>query len=189
MLSPIALDMDDHDDQSSGDGDMVGHRPSVGSVGSLGSVGSVTGSWGLSSVSSAQWRSRLSRKARDCSWKLSYQDLQLDQELSQTLKSSVHLGKWNGTKVVIKTLLPVAGKDEDGVDTAGTCVALTDELLHEIETLSSMRHPDLVMFLGACFDADKPLACVMEYMPGGDLQRYYQAKRQKHQVKRRSKRA
>ena len=48
----------------------------------------------------------------------------------------------------------------------------TEELLHEIEVLSSLRHPDLVMFLGACLEPDQ-IMCITEYLPGGDLERYY----------------
>ncbi|CAE7037753.1 unnamed protein product [Symbiodinium sp. CCMP2592] len=83
----------------------------------------------------------------------------------------------------MKTLLlePVAAVDPDEA-MEGTNVALTDELLHEVETLSAIRHPDLVLFLGACLDMSGPLACVMEYMPGGDLENFFKLKRQKHQV-------
>ncbi|CAE7245896.1 STY13 [Symbiodinium pilosum] len=35
----------------------------------------------------------------------------------------------------------------------------------------------MVMFLGACLDKDAPIMCITEYMPGGDLERYYMAKR------------
>eukprot|EP00439_Symbiodinium_sp_Y106_P058970 s193_g8.t1 len=120
---------------------------------------SVTSSWGVSS------------------------DIELERILSRTLKSCVQLGRWNGTRVVMKTLLlePVAAVDPDEA-MEGTNVALTDELLHEVETLSAIRHPDLVLFLGACLDMSGPLACVMEYMPGGDLENFYKLKRQKHQV-------
>ena len=150
----------------------------------LSSPCSVTSSWGLSSTASTQWRRRLSQKAKDGSWKLRHQDIQLEEELSQTLKSKVQLGKWNGTRVVVKTLIaPSLRKEEDAEDMANTVVALTDELLHEIETLSSLRHPDLVMFLGACLDVSAPLACVMKYMPGGDLHHYYLNKRKKHEAR------
>ena len=40
---------------------------------------------------------------------------------------------------------------------------------NEIDLLSRLRHPNLVMFLGACVDAHQPLV-VVEYCPGGSLQ-------------------
>ena len=39
--------------------------------------------------------------------------------------------------------------------------------------LSSLRHPDLVMFLGACLEPEEPLWCISEYLPEGDLERYF----------------
>ncbi|CAE7335825.1 unnamed protein product [Symbiodinium natans] len=146
------------------------------------SAGSVTSSWGVSSVASAERCWELSRKAEESLWKFNYEDIQIEKELSQTLKSIVHLGRWNGTRVVMKTLLTTGAAMGAGEDKSATQVALTDELLHEVETLSQIRHPDLVLFLGACLDMSRPLACIMEYMPGGDLENFYLAKRKKHQV-------
>ncbi|CAE7528503.1 shkE, partial [Symbiodinium pilosum] len=34
---------------------------------------------------------------------------------------------------------------------------INEELLHEIELLASLRHPDLVLFLGACLDPKYPI--------------------------------
>ena len=59
---------------------------------------------------------------------------------------------------------------------------ITEELLHEIDLLSSLRHPDLVMFLGACIDRHLSIMCVTEFLPGGDLERYFKAQREKHDV-------
>jgi len=87
------------------------------------------------------------------------------EELSTTLKSTISLGRWNGTQVVVKSSL---GNDFD----------FTEELLHEIEVLSSLRHPDLVMFLGACLEPDQPIMCITEYLSGGDLERYMKMQRQ-----------
>ena len=155
--------------------------PAVRRTSSAGSA-SVTSSWGVSSVASVERCSQLSRKAEESHWKFNYEDIQIERQLSQTLKSCVQLGRWNGTRVVMKTLLTTGPAMRDGEETSATQVALTDELLHEVETLSSIRHPDLVLFLGACLDINRPLACIMEYMPGGDLENFYLAKRKKHQV-------
>lgn len=143
---------------------------------------SVTSSWGVSSVASTEKCRELARKAEECFWKLKHEDIELERVLSTTLKSCVQLGRWNGTRVVMKTLLQPADSWDPDAAMHGTNVALTDELLHEVETLSAIRHPDLVLFLGACLDMPGPLACVMEYMPGGDLENFYKLKRQKHQV-------
>jgi len=52
-----------------------------------------------------------------------------------------------------------------------------NELLREIELFAGIRHPDIVSFFGACFDADRPPILVMEYMDNGDLERYYLKRR------------
>ena len=89
--------------------------------------------------------------------------------MSTTLKSTISLGRWNGTQVVIKSSL---GNEFD----------FTEELLHEIEVLSSLRHPDLVMFLGACLEPDQPIMCITEYLSGGDLERYYMKMQRDHET-------
>jgi serine/threonine protein kinase len=48
-------------------------------------------------------------------------------------------------------------------------------MLHEIALLATIRHPDLVMFLGCCLE-DSPIMFISEFMPGGDLERYYASK-------------
>merc|ERR1719183_1625390 len=46
---------------------------------------------------------------------------------------------------------------------------------HEVSVLSHLRHPNLVLFLGAVLDHG-PLLIVSEYMDGGSLEDYMQAK-------------
>ena len=58
----------------------------------------------------------------------------------------------------------------------------TEELLHEIQLLSSLRHPDLILFLGACLEPDMPAMFVTEYMPKGDVERYLYNMKEKKQV-------
>eukprot|EP00438_Fugacium_kawagutii_P022669 Skav224893 [mRNA] locus=scaffold1112:350238:351035:+ [translate_table: standard] len=60
--------------------------------------------------------------------------------------------------------------------------ACSEELLHEIELLSSLRHPDLVLFLGACLEPGKPTMFVTEFMPKGDVERYLYNMREQKQV-------
>ena len=137
----------------------------------------------------ATGQQRLWARAVDSHWKLSRKDVRVKQELSRTLKSTLYLATWHNIDVVAKCPglhddavarqlqsnhtsqpsldLPSTGGDKD----------ITDELLHEIDLLSSLRHPDLVMFLGACIDQHLPVMCVTEFLPGGDLERYFMAQR------------
>jgi len=94
-------------------------------------------------------------------------------ELGCTLKSKVFRGKWRTTDVVLKYPLDHVEADEEATPLDRSRY---EEMLHQISILQSLWHPDLVMFLGA-FLQDPPIMLVIEYMPGGDLERYYKAKR------------
>ena len=67
---------------------------------------------------------------------------------------------------VLNTGTPKPGSIPEETET----MEIAAELLHEIDILSSMRHPDMVMFIGACLDQQLPIMCVTEFMPGGDLE-------------------
>jgi len=109
---------------------------------------------------------RLKIKAGGDNWAIDRKDIHVGQELSQTLKSKVFRAEWRGTEVVAK--VSKLTDDEE----------LRAELLHEIHLLAALRHPDLVMFLGACLEDDAPIMFILEYMPGGDLHNHFKKKRQ-----------
>ena len=141
----------------------------------------ITGSTDCSEDSTSRHQ-RLWARALDSRWKLSRTDFKVKKELSRTLKSTLYQASWQGVDVVVKCaglhdddmarqlrsnegLLRSSGlrSDADQEDRA-----ISDELLHEIDLLSSLRHPDLVMFLGACIEPHMPIMCVTEFLPGGD---------------------
>lgn len=64
------------------------------------------------------------------------------------------LGKWRGLDVAVKK-----------IRASGDTMATAD-MVNEILVLSHLRHPNLVMFLGAVTTGDAPVI-VFEYMPGG----------------------
>jgi len=150
------------------------------------------------SSSTAGRRTRLALQAQDSRWKLRREDIQMGQELSRTLKSTLYAARWKGTEVVLKCVEVPEDYDRNArkpskeeafdptssrpVHASDMGQELMEELLHEIELLSSLRHPDLVLFIGACLDKDSPVFCITEYMPGGDLERHYMAMRRKHQT-------
>eukprot|EP00931_Biecheleriopsis_adriatica_P046339 TRINITY_DN26599_c0_g1_i1.p1 TRINITY_DN26599_c0_g1~~TRINITY_DN26599_c0_g1_i1.p1 ORF type:complete len:454 (-),score=62.51 TRINITY_DN26599_c0_g1_i1:77-1396(-) len=111
-------------------------------------------------------------------WALQRSTVDLEKKLSETIKSDVFTASWRGMKVVAKLAKPnpnigLHGMDEEELE------SVRKELLHEIDILSTMRHPDLVLFLGACLD--EPVMFLTEFMPGGDLERYYMHKRNETQ--------
>eukprot|EP00404_Azadinium_spinosum_P001216 CAMPEP_0180425898 /NCGR_PEP_ID=MMETSP1036_2-20121128/5509_1 /TAXON_ID=632150 /ORGANISM="Azadinium spinosum, Strain 3D9" /LENGTH=291 /DNA_ID=CAMNT_0022431419 /DNA_START=75 /DNA_END=950 /DNA_ORIENTATION=+ len=114
----------------------------------------------------------LELQSRAGMWAIPRKDIQIGKELSHTLKSQVYYATWNRTKVVAKCLLMVEASSPNDAEER------TDELLHEIEILASLRHPDLVMFLGADLSPEMPVMVISEFMAGGDLERYYMKQRQ-----------
>eukprot|EP00928_Gymnodinium_smaydae_P075154 TRINITY_DN58159_c0_g1_i1.p1 TRINITY_DN58159_c0_g1~~TRINITY_DN58159_c0_g1_i1.p1 ORF type:complete len:467 (-),score=50.91 TRINITY_DN58159_c0_g1_i1:178-1509(-) len=114
---------------------------------------------------------RLSNKSVRENWEIRRKEVSLGVELSRTLKSIVYRGNWTGIDVVAKFCLEnTPGADLEEAE---------QELLHEIELLASVRHPDLVMFLGCCLK-ESPIMFITPYMPGGDLERYYRKKTETH---------
>ena len=71
---------------------------------------------------------------------------------------SVWKGMWGSQQVAIK-LLKRPVQDDDG----------TDEFQKECETLQAIKHPNLLVFLGAGRSVDGAAYMVMEFMKGGSL--------------------
>lgn len=51
------------------------------------------------------------------------------------------------------------------------------DMVNEISTVSHLRHPNLVLFLGACTQEDGPLLLLNEFMAGGCLETRFAQKR------------
>eukprot|EP00928_Gymnodinium_smaydae_P098856 TRINITY_DN9292_c0_g2_i1.p1 TRINITY_DN9292_c0_g2~~TRINITY_DN9292_c0_g2_i1.p1 ORF type:complete len:473 (+),score=52.51 TRINITY_DN9292_c0_g2_i1:44-1462(+) len=112
---------------------------------------------------------RLQNKSARENWEIRRKDVSLGAVLSRTLKSVVYRGSWTDIDVVAKFCIANSGDDLQEAE---------EELLHEIELLASVRHPDLVMFLGCCLK-ESPIMFITPFMPGGDLERYYRRKSEK----------
>jgi len=120
-------------------------------------------------------------------WAVDRKELKLREVLNETLKSKVWRATWRGTDVVVK-LAKVTGVDIEVEEHDDTRVVKTptkvrversrDEILHEIRILATIRHPDLVQFLGACLEEGAPIMFLTEFMPCGDLENFYENKRQ-----------
>ncbi|CAE7220146.1 unnamed protein product [Symbiodinium sp. CCMP2592] len=150
-------------------------------------------SWNSSCTekSCAEQHSMLSLRGEESRWMIPRQELQLQKELSRTLKSTLYRASWHGTEVVVKcaglhdahaalAMSNTGALKSGSIPEETETMEIAAELLHEIDILSSMRHPDMVMFIGACLDPELPIMCVTEFMPGGDLESYYASQRQKH---------
>eukprot|EP01119_Soliformovum_irregulare_P006893 TRINITY_DN192_c1_g1_i1.p1 TRINITY_DN192_c1_g1~~TRINITY_DN192_c1_g1_i1.p1 ORF type:complete len:118 (-),score=46.56 TRINITY_DN192_c1_g1_i1:79-396(-) len=67
----------------------------------------------------------------------------------------VYLGKWRNGNCVVKKMV-------DGNS--------SEIFWQEVQSMRNIRpHPNICRLLGICSDPEKPLAIVMEYLPGGSL--------------------
>ena len=97
-------------------------------------------------------------KGRAEAWEMPREQLVLERQIGTGRDSCVYFCRWRGLYCAAKLF-----------DTAGRGTAEHIEMLNEISAISHLRHPNLVLFLGACTVED-PLLIVTEYMAGGCLE-------------------
>ncbi|KAJ8556133.1 hypothetical protein K7X08_022891 [Anisodus acutangulus] len=92
-------------------------------------------------------------------WNIDFSELTVGTRVGIGFFGEVFRGKWNGTEVAIKVFLEQDLTAEN-----------MEDFCNEISILSRLRHPNVILFLGAC--ANPPhLSMVTEYMEMGSL--YY----------------
>ena len=98
----------------------------------------------------------LSRNLRDqlSSWKIASTELTFIKQIGNGSSCEVWLGLYQRTEVAIK-------KQKSKEPRA------LKEFYRELSVLINLRHPNLVIFMGACFE--EPVSIVTEYCAGGDL--------------------
>lgn len=88
---------------------------------------------------------------------INYTDLIMEDKLSEGGYGIVYRGKWNETTVAIKQIkMDIVQQDK------------LEEFKTEINVMSVIRHPNIVMFLGACTESPN-LCIVLEYCSRGSL--------------------
>ncbi|KAL2610013.1 hypothetical protein R1flu_028586 [Riccia fluitans] len=90
-------------------------------------------------------------------WQIDYNELRIDVRVGIGSFGEVFRGTWRGTEVAIKRLLE---QDLTEENTADFC--------NEISLLSRLRHPNVILFMGAC-TTPPYLSMVTEYMHLGSL--------------------
>lgn len=90
-------------------------------------------------------------------WEIPWSDLVLKERLGGGSFGTVHLAEWQGTDVAVKILV-----DQDAVGEQ------MKELKREILILKRLRHPNIVLFMGAVTKRPR-LSIVTEYLPRGTL--------------------
>eukprot|EP01088_Endostelium_zonatum_P006348 TRINITY_DN18468_c0_g1_i1.p1 TRINITY_DN18468_c0_g1~~TRINITY_DN18468_c0_g1_i1.p1 ORF type:complete len:1043 (-),score=184.05 TRINITY_DN18468_c0_g1_i1:31-3159(-) len=98
-------------------------------------------------------------------WEIDWDEIQLEEKIGQGGFGVVYKGSWRGTTVAVKKLL------NDDMDEADY-----KEFVREVEIMSGLRHPHVVLFLGACvgsvnkkIQAGSPTCLVTEFLARGNL--------------------
>ncbi|KAK3007214.1 hypothetical protein RJ639_017500 [Escallonia herrerae] len=92
-------------------------------------------------------------------WNIDFSELNYGPRIGIGFFGEVFRGIWNGTEVAIKVLLE-----------QGLTVENIEDFCNEISILSRLRHPNVILFLGACTSPPR-LSMVTEFMDMGSL--YY----------------
>ena len=94
--------------------------------------------------------------------------------LAQGQCAQVYKARWRGIVAVAKVL-----KGSADYQSGWTLASARADLVHEVSVLSHLRHPNLVLFLGACIDRDN-IVLLNEFMDGGNLEEHVLAMKDRH---------
>jgi serine/threonine protein kinase len=99
-------------------------------------------------------------------WELKHNELNLNnyKMIGYGSNGTVYKILWRGIDCVVKTLNVVDNKNDYETN--------HNDLINEISIISRLRHPNLVLFLGAC-TLKEPIMLLYEYMENGNLENYY----------------
>lgn len=92
------------------------------------------------------------------SFYINFDEIQFLDKVGEGGFGEVFLGKWNGVKVAIKKLSVKHFKNRENIS----------KFINEINIISSLRHPNIVLYIGASIDCDN-YYMITEYLPGGSL--------------------
>jgi serine/threonine protein kinase len=93
-------------------------------------------------------------------WELQRDEIVICEKIAEGSNGIINKVIWRGETCVVKYL-----KHNDNTNEY-------DDLINEISVISHLRHPRLVLFMGACTMND-PLMLLYEYMYNGSLDSYY----------------
>ena len=98
-------------------------------------------------------------------WQLPFDDLSIIKVIGEGSFGRVYLAVWHETNVAVKVLL-----DSSITQSQAATLSLSSPILQKLEAegslLASLRHPNIVNFMGVC---TFPPAIVTEYCPRGSL--------------------
>jgi len=108
-------------------------------------------------------------------WLVPRDRIRFGAELGRGAGGIVYLARWCGLQCAAKTLCYEASVQRRYSRKCATAEENTrKDLMNEITVLSHLRHPNLVLFLGACFSGDE-LIVLSEYIENGNFEQYVKA--------------
>jgi len=93
-------------------------------------------------------------------WELKHSEIFLYEKLAEGGNGIINKALWRGLNCVVKCLK----RNNNDIE--------YQDMINEISVISHLRHPNLVLFLGACTITD-PLLLLYEFMPNSSLDNYY----------------
>jgi len=97
-------------------------------------------------------------KNREFEWEIPRGELVKENEIGKGCFGVVWKGKWRGITVAIKQLVSVNAD-------------ILEDFKHEVGILGRLRHPNVILFMGACKSESGKHYMVTEFMSGGSLGR------------------
>jgi len=93
------------------------------------------------------------------SWEIDSAEVTVTKKISEGGSGEMYVGLWCGTRVAVKKLK---------VNEFGSNKKVQQEFQQEVEMLSQLRHPNIVLFIGACTSSPH-LWIITEFLAGGSL--------------------
>lgn len=110
----------------------------------------------------------LQKKGLNERWAIRREEMNFEPKIfAKGAGGELYRTKWRGLDCVAKTLGVKGAEDKKKRIYKQNLI----DLANEIKVLSTLRHPHLVMFLGACFQVGEAPILLIEFCAGGNLER------------------
>jgi len=122
--------------------------------------GSITFDEFLAGLVKFNWDLSRVKTERAFEWEIPFEDLILGKQIGDGVYGTVYIAKWRGSTIAAKKLKLKQNKKK-----------ILDEFKNEVAIFAKLRHPNVVLFMGASTESEN-LTIVTEYMDGGTLRQY-----------------